>query len=335
MNGSTFLEVLRLRVISVPALMWITFLVFAHTQTLAAPPNTMPIWRAQIRFSTGSGVDSSSDDNVKVQLRAGNTIWLESGANDFEANTTQTYDLRLEGIATLGDIDYLRIEKTGSDGWEIRKIEFLVNQKVIYSESFTAGLWLDNDDGHSRVFFKDDLFMRQRADWVNYVRPNRPAILSKVSIMQRVEALVGNFAIEDSDVLMDRQDAGSVEASTFDGDTWQVDLDLEEYKAALPNNPDLDTDLKLSVGCSAHRLNFSVDDVKVQTGWPRDASGQVHTFITGPFVAQLNDMMKGFTFARANPCPFMVLSENGDLNIIPQFVGPNNTIILRRESRQP
>jgi hypothetical protein len=322
----------------------IALIAFAGESSFAAPPNTMPVWRAQIRVVTGSNADAGSDDNVKVQLRNGNAIWLESGWNDFEANTDMYYDLRLEGIDKLGDIDFLRIEKTGSDGWQIRKIELLINGWAIYSETFPGGgLWLDNDDGHSRVFYKDDLFMRSRPAWTTYVRPPRPSILSMSSIMQRVEALVGNFAIEDSDVLMDRQDAGSVEASTYDGDTWQVDLDLEEHKALLPNNPDLDTDLKLSVGCSPnrnlHRLVFSVSDVKVESGWPRDASGKVHAFVTGPCVEQLNDMMKGFTFLQPGPsrCPFLVLASNGDLNIIPQFEGPNNTIILRRERerRQP
>lgn len=306
-------------------------LTFCGSIALAAPPDTMPVWRAQLRVLTGPGVDSSSDDNVKVGLRPGNTIWLESGHNDFEQNGTITYDLRLEGIAKLGDIDYLRIEKTGSDGWEIRKIELLINQRVIYTETFPRGLWLDNDDGHSRVFFKDDSFMRNRSAWSSYVRPVRPQIISVNDITKRIEALVGNFAIEDSDVLMAREGNASVEASTFDGDTWSVDLDLEEYKLALPNNPDLDTDFKLSVSCSNSRVTFAVSEITVQSGWPRDASGKVYNFVNGNFVNQLNDMMKGYTFTRVRPCPFMVLAANGDLNIIPHTIGPNETIVLRRQ----
>jgi hypothetical protein len=79
-------------------------------QAQAAPPDTMPIWRAQVQFVTTGADDAGSDDDVKIELNAGNRTWLESGFNDFEPGT-RTYDLRMEGINRLSDIDFFRIQK--------------------------------------------------------------------------------------------------------------------------------------------------------------------------------------------------------------------------------
>lgn len=71
----------------------------------AAPPNTMPIWRLQVCFLTANVGDAGTDDWVKVELNGANRTWLDSGRNDHERNTDETFDLRTEGIYTLADID--------------------------------------------------------------------------------------------------------------------------------------------------------------------------------------------------------------------------------------
>ena len=97
----------------------------------AAPPNTMPIWRLQVRFITANVGDANTDDSMKVELNGANRTWLDSGRDDHERNSDETFDLRTEGINTLADIDFFRVEKGGSDGWAIGQIQLLVNDVAI------------------------------------------------------------------------------------------------------------------------------------------------------------------------------------------------------------
>ena len=50
----------------------------------APPPNTMPIWRLQVRFLTADVGDAGTDDSVKFELNGGNITWLDSGRDDRE-----------------------------------------------------------------------------------------------------------------------------------------------------------------------------------------------------------------------------------------------------------
>jgi hypothetical protein len=146
-----------------------------------------------VQFVTSGADDAGSDDDVKIELNAGNRTWLESGFNDFEPGT-RTYDLRMEGINRLSDMDFFRIQKTGSDGWAIRHMSLIINGVPIFHEEFPSALWLDNSGGSSNVFFIDDFFMRQRAEWANYLVPERPNIVPIEDMRFRIAALAGDKA---------------------------------------------------------------------------------------------------------------------------------------------
>src|SRR4026209_834967 len=113
-------------------------------QAQAAPPETMPIWRARVYFQTFNTSDGGSDDSVRVELGSSNGTWVDSPFDDWEIGSGRTYDLRLDGISSLSDIDYFRISKPGSGGWCIGRIRLLINGVALYDEQFPVGLWLDN-----------------------------------------------------------------------------------------------------------------------------------------------------------------------------------------------
>jgi hypothetical protein len=296
-------------------------------QVLAAPPDTMPIWRVQVYFQTFNTEDAGSDDDVVVELRGGNATWIDSDRDDFEVSNPRAYDLRMEGISRLQDIDYLRISKTGSDGWCLGRIQLRVNGVPIYDQRFPRGLWLDSSSGQSRVFYIDDYFMRQRTNWINYVQPTRSNIVPVHDIRLRIEALLGDFLHNAGSLMFARYGDYSVELYTLNVNTWHVDLDLENDKQWPFPNTDVDVDFDLSVTCSGGiftRPNFTVTNLVVDAPWPADEGG-VSNFLVNNFSPRMNEMMKNYSYWQ---CPGIQLSTNGDLNFLPVYIDPLPPIVL-------
>lgn len=301
-----------------------------HATAHAAPPDTTRIWRAQVRFITANVGDAETDSGVKIELNGANRTWLDSGRDDHERNSDETFDLRLEGITSLSDIDYLRVEKTGDDGWAIRRMYLIINERVIYQEDFPP-LWLDNEGGQTRVYLIDDIFMRPRAQWANYVVPTRPNVIPLNDMRLRMEALSGDFATMDyaahhshgyGGVLMARFGSYSVEPYTLYNDTWRVDLDFEADGTFF--NLDIDADFDLRVGCSNSRPDFTVSNVNVSTTANLDwyEADRTRSFVANDMRPRLNQMMKNFSFGKL--CPTIVLAPNGDLHfnpLLPPIVG--------------
>jgi len=280
----------------------------------AAPPDSMPVWRLQVRFVTSNADYANTDDSVKVELNGANRTWIDSGRDDFERNKDETYDLRTEGINTLADIDFFRVEKGGSDGWALRHMQLLVNGVAIYAESF-GPLWLDNDGGHSRVFLMDDYFMRQRSNWANYAVPVRSNVVPVRDMERRIEALTGDFVHGASGTNFIGGDHG-VEMFTMSTNSWRVDLDLEDEKQFPFPDLEFDVDFDLTVSCVNNRPRFTVANVNTDASWPEDDGGS-GSFAAFSLAPRLNDMMKNYTFFRR--CPNIVLAPNGDLHFNPRF----------------
>lgn len=216
-------------------LLFVAVLSSAGTMLLAAPPNTMSIWRAQVRIVTANVDDAETDSQIRVELKSGNRTWLDSDQDDFERGSDRTYDLRLDGINQLSDLDYFFIGKSGDDGWAIRRIYLIINNRTIYYGNFTQPLWLDNSGGRSRDYFVDDYFMRPRTEWASYVQPVRPSIIPRNDIKSRVETLLADYL-----TIIERAGSGdgsgyllrqpAVELYTLNANTWRVSFNLEEDK---------------------------------------------------------------------------------------------------------
>jgi hypothetical protein len=307
-----------LKTASKAALLMVAALMFSGSLAFAAPPETMPIWRAQVRFVTANVEDSGSDDDVKVGLNFANNTWIDSDLDDFETGI-RTYDLRLEGVNRLSDIDFFRLEKTGSDGWAIQQVSLIINGVTLYRENFSPALWLDNDNGNSRVFFMDDTFMRPRIQWLNYVVPVRPNIVPVNDMRLRIESILGDFVTTDGRLMMQRLDAHGTELFTLNANTWRVDLDLESDDTFW--NVDIDVDFDLTIGCLNGRPDFTVSNVNAYSNPDRWATDRARNFINGDFRFRLNDMMKNFSFLRCNFVG-IVLASNGDLHFSPTFTLP-------------
>lgn len=304
------------------------FAVFISTATaFAAPAGTTPIYRAQIRVVTANTDEAGSDDYVKVGLNANNTTWIESDQDDFARNDDQTYDLQLLNLTQLSDINFLRIEKTGDDGWRLKQIYLIINGKTIYSVDFGAGRWLDNSSGDSRIYNVDGTFMRASSTWANYWSPYKPSVISLQDMRLRIEAIVGDFvagqhATNGFQMLMHREGDYGTELYTYNSNTWRVDLDLESDDTFW--NVDIDVDFDLKVQCVSGRPTFSVANVSASSTPDRYATDGARYYATNYIHFYLNQMFKNYK-AYQNNCYYMnvVLSPNGDLNIKEQNIPVN------------
>lgn len=279
----------------------------------AAPPDTMPIWRLQVRFITSGVDDAGTDDAVKIELNGTNRTWLDSGRDDHEGNSDETFDLRLEGINTLADIDFFRLEKVGDDGWAIRQMQLIVNNVPIYIEN-SGPTWIDSDDGWSNVFLNDDFFLRQRSQWINYVVPARQNPVPVFAMQRRVEALVGDWVHSASGTNFIGGENGA-ELATMATNAWRVDLDLEDEKQWPFPDLEFDVDFDLTVTCVNNRPKFTVTNVNTDASWPEDDGGS-SSFAANQLGPRLTEMIKNYNFV---PCPTIILASNGDLHFNRKF----------------
>jgi len=300
----------------------IASLLFVSGPVAAAPPDTMPIWRVQVRFITADVGDAGTDDAVWIQLNANNKTYIDSGRDDRERGADETYELRLDGVNTLADIDHFRIEKSGDGGWAIRRMLLIVNNVAIYDESFPGSpLWLDNEDGHSRIRFIDDMFMRPRSAWVNYSVPIRPSVIPVAHMNSRVEGLHGDWTSNGEVHNLGLREVGhsAVAMNSISLDTWSVQVDLDEVDTFLIGQ-DINVDFKMKIGCISGRPDFTVSDVNASSAFEPYTDTErknARNFVNGDFKVRLNEMMKGFRFVPF--CPNIALAPNGDIHFSSRF----------------
>jgi hypothetical protein len=306
------------------------FLLFAimfvihNSNAVAAPANTQKIWRAQIYIVISDIANAETNDKIGVQLNAANNTLLNGDRNYFGRGDTHMWDLRLDGVNQISDLDYLRISKNGSDEMCISLIYLLINNFVIYYERFSDGLWLNNSEGFSNIYVVDDYFMRQGPDWMYYTSPPIPTIIPVSNTRSRLETLVGDFisttALHWGPIYNDH----GVDISVVTTNTWHVDLDLSGCSFSNFLRGDVDVDFDLTISCANAKPNFLVSNVAISA--PNSCGTSLNAllnFITNTLRLRLNDMMKNHVYPYPlSPypvvCPRVTLSPEGNLHFIPQ-----------------
>jgi hypothetical protein len=172
--------------------LFITILALAGS-AFATPSENAPIWRVQMRIQTSDVSDAGTDDSVRVQLNSTNSTWLDYGRDDFPRNNTFTYDLKMDGISTISDLDYIYISKTGSDGLCLKSFALIINGREIYTHTFPgAGHWIDNGDGHLPTYFVSGAAMRHDNSWLAYTQPFPPLTIPRAEMERRIEGIMGD-----------------------------------------------------------------------------------------------------------------------------------------------
>jgi hypothetical protein len=291
----------------------------------AAPPETMPIWRAQIRFVTGNGnLAADTHDDIQVSLNDGNSTWLDYGRDDFEVVDDFTYDLMLTNLRTVGDIRFLTVQKTGTDGWCVDRMTLLINDRPMYDRSFRTPTalchWVDADDGHQPAFTISGAALRRSEAWRTYTAPARPQRLTRSSIDSRVEAIVGNW-IEDHDYKWGHlYGPRYVESTVRDARIIHYDLDMTAINDKWPDG-EVDVDFDARFSCSSGRMSVAIINVTIVERRPYglDAPGSaawslvdvLQRGMSAPLTA-LNSMLGISTIL---PCPSVLVEANGNLAV--------------------
>ncbi len=295
----------------------------------ASPPESMPVWRAQLLIRTADVSDAGTDDGVKVQLNSRNVTWLDYERDDFKRNDVFTYDLAPVDIknpgaaptlSRLSDLTKLEISKTGTDGLCIREIDLRINGRSIYREVFSApGLWLDNDNGHSRVYAVSSSRLRQNSHWLTYPAPvspqDLPLLITHGEMESRIESLAGTF-IHDNSLYWGHLHGRAVEVTKKDDHTLHVDLDLAA--GVTGPNPEIDVDMDVGISCSSGSISLAFQNVHAEADY-------LGLFSKGKD-------LQSFTVALSTGqplCPLIAVGANGDINLgIPVPPAPRRRVTV-------
>ena len=202
------------------------------------PNENILVWRAQILVQVCDVADAGTDNKILVALNDANYTVMDKPDNDFERGSIEAYDLRLAGVTKLSDIKYLKIYKGGTDGICITRLDFFINERLIYFRAISASQqWLDDEyygyDSRTLPIYGNVL--RAHSAWQAWDAPARPRVLSEEEMVGRLATAVGT-GMYDFNV-----------ASTHDSMSWG------SYSCAV-DGPCVER-----LDASAIRVRFNVD----------------------------------------------------------------------------
>jgi hypothetical protein len=282
----------------------------------ATPSENAPIWRVQFRIQTADVEDAGTDNSVRVALNPNNNTWLDYARDDFPRNNTFTYDLKLDYVATIADLQHIYLSKDGSDGLAVKSFALLVNGRTIYTQTFPgSGHWLDSSDGHLNTYVVDYTQLRQDDAWRAYTQPPPPQVIPRAEIVSRIEGLVGDF-ITGNKLTWD----GGVrvlKVRNAPGNTLRVELYLK-YERLGPN-PDVYAHFDLEVRCANNQITLGVKNLHVEVY----SHVYYQTLTAGLVLAldhflneRLSKSLKGLNFTNLGVpvCPVIKVDNDGDIN---------------------
>lgn len=218
--------------------------------------------RVQLRLVTANVEDAGTNDSVRVQLNGPNLTWVDYGRDDFERNDDFTYDLLLDGVSDLADINAIYIHKEGTDGWCLKSLALLVNSKEenpieIYNQDFgstAAGCqWIDKASGQNEYYNVSRSTLRAHPLWQNFQQPPLQNALGMLrhELESRIESLVGDQLHGTDAHWGDLDGEGYVEVSKKDDQAVHVTLDLVA-EVPLTRDPEvnLSFDLRFAGSCT-------------------------------------------------------------------------------------
>ena len=232
------------------------------------------IERAQIRIHTGTPQNADADVPLAVLLNSatslyavpsGNKTWIDYSRDDFERGANDTYDLALDHLGEIGDINMISIQKDGGDAWCLADFELIVNGASLFSKSFASQpggcLWLADGTTTSNMFTVSFAELRATPGWYSF-DPQVLPTFTHDEIVSRIESLVGN-AIHGTKAYW--PGANGVTERQVNGQTAHVDV----YLAADVTGPNpsvhIQFDLVVSGGCQPDgSMTMSIVPANVQ-----------------------------------------------------------------------
>ena len=246
----------------------------------------MPVFRIQLRLTTGRGEGAATDDKVYVNMKGDLFSWpsefkLNKPGNNFKQGNTQTHDIITAEIRFVRDIQKIELGITGNDGVCFTKVELLLNNCAtpVFSTGESPdprGICIDNNSNEKKIYTITYDQLRKSSTW-NYLGSRKnmwrpPAVIKKEWLVSLIEASVGNYILpEISSGLKWGTDGNLLENDTRFGnevelDTMRVsyllnaDLDLEAIESFAPNK-EFDVKFLIKALCQNNVLKIYVDRI--------------------------------------------------------------------------
>lgn len=244
-------------------------------QTFATIDGRGGIWRAQLRLRTANVTDAGTDDSVHVTFNDFNGTWVDYGSDDFERGNDFTYDLLLDNVSELSDINDIYIWSTGTDGWCIEELSLLINNTEIFNQHFgstpSTCRWIDKDNGEAGYLFITRPMLRAHPLWQSYQQPAPPLSLLRDELESRIESMIGDAIHYESAHWGELDGDRYVEVSRLDDQAVRVTVDLvAEVTLAGVSGPDAEVDLQFDLrfsgsctdGQAPLELHIAVENVQ-------------------------------------------------------------------------
>ena len=269
----------------------------------------MPVYRIQLRITTGRGNDAGTDDKVYVQLNeSAPRFYLAKGIDNFKEGSVVTYDIISEKIKTLQDIEKIKFGVNGNDGVCFKKVELLVNNcsSPLYTSgggiTSERGVCIDNNSEENRNYIISRAKLRASREW-NYNNARKdmwrpPVKITKDWIVNLIEAAIGNQMIHDEGDLRWGSIGGFgenttrygpvVEASYKNSHTLSFDLDLE--RELTGPNPEADVDFEVDFRCEEGIIVIEAQNLSISS----DLTGDLQRILRNRTAALVGAAVAGF-----------------------------------------
>jgi hypothetical protein len=162
----------------------------AGSSSAAVSIENMPLWRIQVRVTTGSaGTDGHPAFRFNPSATGVRTLNPPSHTA-FDANRVDTFDVRL--FKSPSEITMLRVGLAGSDDWCVKKVELIFNGRLAFSrDAVPGGACATIRGGTYLEFSRTDL--RTNPAWVNYgTPPSLPLRMTAATLRAHVTSVTGS-----------------------------------------------------------------------------------------------------------------------------------------------
>lgn len=141
------------------------------------------LWRAQLTVSIGNVSDAGTDSNISAGINSrsasfgpwgSNYMWLETPADDFEAGSTRTYELRTQYVSDVSDVNMIILDNTDSDQVCVSSVTLKLNEVTAFARNYSPCLWVRQ----GAPLFVDHDELRASTQWQSMLPPSKPIVMS-------------------------------------------------------------------------------------------------------------------------------------------------------------
>jgi PLAT/LH2 domain len=215
------------------------------------------LYRVQLQITTGTTSGAGTDDVIDAELggfgngtAAGGTTQLDLPGDDFQAGSTQTYDLvNMGDISELGDIHSVVLYKHGNDDWCVSNIVLIVDGVAVSSADFGPPCATIGNEGAVGVTSAQ---LRADPRWAAFKVPPLTVVnnadgtvsatlqIPRLEIEQRIASETGD-SIQGTDLYWGDDGEAQVSPYTTGEDAVHMHLSADEFGP----DPGVDIDFKL------------------------------------------------------------------------------------------